>query len=257
MTATGTTGPPGASPRPAQAKRKTVRQPPAPPTGRSPWPTVVALAGVLVICGMAIGGFFTVRHVEVIGNGLPTSEIVQKADVSGKNIFRLRSDDVVTRLAQIPSVEVIHVDTSFPSTVRIFARLRQPYVAWQTGDVIQVVDASGNIIGTTNLSTSLPIIVGPPHAPPPAFAVMQAARYAATLLPPAPNGAIRRSQIDVKLGMVVVGRSGWQAVIGTGDPQTMVGRVATVAALLRTVYKQRQVLTFADVRFRTPYYRTR
>jgi hypothetical protein len=53
------------------------------------------------------------------------------------------------------------------------------------------------------------------------------------------------------------GQSGWQAVIGRGNAQTLVARIATLQALLGKIARNGQHLSYADLRFRRAYYRVR
>src|SRR5437868_7419236 len=89
------------------------------------WP-LLALAVCMACLGAVIGGLFTVRQVQVVGNRLPVSAIVGAADVSGQNIFSVRSDTVIGRLGRVPEIVVQRVDISFPDRVIIYARVRTP-----------------------------------------------------------------------------------------------------------------------------------
>lgn len=213
----------------------------------------VALLLVLAALGAMVSGTFKVRRVQVVGAGLPATAIVQTADVTGKNIFRLRSDAIVQRLQALPAVDVTRVETRFPDTVTIYASLRHAYVAWRPGTITFLVDASGVILSSTT-ATTLPLIVGTAGAPTPPFSVLQAARYAVKALSAVPDGAVQESKMEPNVGMVIIGRSGWQAVIGSGDPQALVSRVATLASLLRAIEGRGQHLKYADLRYREPYY---
>jgi cell division septal protein FtsQ len=219
-------------------------------------PSIVALVLVLAALTAIVQGTYRVRRVDIVGTNVPSTAIAKAADVLGHNIFRLRSDAIIRRLAAVPSVEVSRVTTTFPDTVTIFARVRTAYAAWQVGGVIELLDDTGRIIGQTKW-TSLPVILGLPGMHPPGFAVLQAARYALQALPSAPDGAVLHLQTDPKLGLVIIGRSGWQAVVGSGAAQLLVQRVATLSALLIAIARRSQRLQYADLRYREPYYRPR
>src|SRR5947209_9371576 len=155
--------------RPGTA-RKPLR-PPHPPRRRRLHPAVIPVATLLLVLaalGAAVAGKFTVKRVDVVGANLPATAIVQRADVTGKNIFRVRSESVVERLQALPSVEVTRVETRFPDTITIYATVRHPYVAWRPANVTYLVDAAGTIIGRT-IAPTLPLIVGTPRAHTPPF----------------------------------------------------------------------------------------
>jgi cell division septal protein FtsQ len=219
-------------------------------------PSLIALALVVAALVAIVQGAFRVRRVVVVGANLPSSAIVQTAGITGRNIFRLRSDAVIQRLTTLPAIEVSRVSTSFPDTVTIYARMRQPYAAWRVGSTDDVLDDTGRIIAQVR-ATTLPVIGGSPGMPPPGFAVLQATRYAQAILPAAPDGALKGCRMDRKLGLVITGKSGWRAVIGSGGPRALVQRVATLATLLGAIAARSQRLGYADLRFSEPYFRAR
>lgn len=219
-------------------------------------PSIAAL--ILVLAGLAAcaAGVFKVRHVEVVGSGLPAAEMVRTADVMDHNIFRVRADAVVQRLQALPQIEVSRVDTAFPDTVTIYAALRRPYIGWRVGGVTYLLDDHGRIIERAP-ETALPVIVGAPGAQPPGFPVLQAALYAVSALSVVPDGNVGGLRLDPARGLVVDGQAGWHATVGTGSAQTLVTRVATLAALLRKLNAQHERLAFADLRLGQPYFRVR
>jgi len=219
---------------------------------------VLALFGLclcLVALAAAFSGFFRVRHIDVVGSNLPVDRIVQASQVYDQNIFRIRSDQVVSRLSGVREVTVDRVETSFPDRVTIRARLRRAMVAWQSRGGLYLVDPQGNLIDRVK-STTLPVIVGvngggdqPSLGP----SIVQAVRYAVALLPATPGGGIATFSFDHQAGLSIVGRPGWQAQIGVGDAQTLVQRIATLAAFLRKIGSRAQKLKSVDLRSSTPY----
>jgi len=219
---------------------------------------VLALFG-LCLCLMALAaafsGFFRVRHIDVVGSNLPVDRIIQASRVYDQNIFRIRSDQVVSRLSSVREVAVDQVETSFPDRVTIRARLRRAMVAWQSRGGLYLVDPQGNLIDRVT-STTLPVIIGvngggdqPALGP----GIVQAVRYAVELLPAAPGGGIAAFSFDHQAGLSIVGRPGWQAQIGAGDAQTLVQRIATLAAFLQKIGPRAQKLKSVDLRSNTPY----
>ncbi|GAC1400165.1 MAG: hypothetical protein NVSMB52_13800 [Chloroflexota bacterium] len=204
----------------------------------------------MALLGMFLSGFFTVTTVQLVGDKLPADQIIPATDVLGKNVFRVRSDQVVERLGHLPAISVDHVEVSFPGQVTVYARVRSPVAAWRTASGTFLLDRSGLQIGQT-LRTTLPIITGGNRAPD--GSVVQAVQYAATSIPSTPNGSIAGFRIDPQAGLIIVGSSGWQAVAGTGSAQTMVRRVATLAAFLNAPQTRSRHLTFVDLHYRQPY----
>jgi cell division septal protein FtsQ len=208
--------------------------------------SVLALAACLL-------GVFTVRTVEVVGKNLPAAAMIQAAGVTGQNIFSVRSDEVIGRLAAVSSVEVTRVQTAFPDRVVIYAQLRQPAVVWQSPHGRFLLDPYGNVIGSATAS-ALPVVTA---SQTPDSDTIAAAGYAQRLLPTAPDGPIASLTIDPRLGLTIQGRSGWQAVIGRGTAQTLVNRIAALQAVLGAVAHHGQHLSYADMRYRGAYYRVR
>jgi len=221
-------------------------------------PAVLALCGLclcLVALAAAFSGFFKVRQVIVVGSNLPVDRIIEASRVYGQNIFRIRSDQVVSRLSIVREVTVDRVETSFPDRITIRAHLRRAMVAWQSQGGLYLVDPQGNIIDRVK-ATTLPVIIGvnaggdqPSLGP----GVVQAVRYAVELLPAATGGSIAAFSFDNQSGLSIVGRPGWQARIGAGDAQTLVQRIATLAAFLQKIGSRAQKLKSIDLRSSTPY----
>ncbi|MDQ2742779.1 MAG: cell division protein FtsQ/DivIB [Chloroflexota bacterium] len=220
--------------------------------------TVLSLCGLclcLAALTAAFSGLFRVRHVDVVGSNLPVDRIIRASRVYDQNIFRIRSDQVVARLTGVPEVIVDRVETAFPDRVTIRARLRRAMVAWQSRGGLYLVDPQGNLIDRVR-STTLPVITGvsgggdqPSLGP----GIVQAVRYAVQLLPASTGGGIAAFSFDHQSGLSIVGRPGWQAQIGAGDAQTLVQRIATLAAFLRSIGPRVQKLKSVDLRSSTPY----
>jgi hypothetical protein len=216
--------------------------------------SLLGLLACLAFLGAAIAGTFRVRQVRVVGGNLPRDRIVQTAGVLGQNIFTVRSDRIVARLAQVRDIVVQRVDTTFPDTVTIYARPRTVLIAWQTGGNLYELDPDGRIVRQVK-TTTLPVIVGTDTGGALGPGVVEAVRFAVETLPAAPDGAIATFQFKPTLGLTIVGKSGWTADVGTGSPQTLVNRIATLAAFLVKIHGQSRHFQFVDLRFRVPYAR--
>lgn len=241
----------------------TTRTPPkrrtraAPPPPRVPWRPILAVSAALLLtlaaCVAALGGYFTVTRVQVVGTGLPQAAIVQAADVTGKNIFRIRTDALVDQLdTRVPSIAVTRVETALPDTVTIYAQERHPIVAWQRGASLVLVDPSGWVIGPVK-STTLPIISGSDTAQRIAPSTIEAVTYAVSALPATGPDAVASFQMESSTGLIIVGRGGWQADVGAGTARTLLNRIATLHSILDTVRAGGRRLQFVDLRYRVPY----
>ncbi len=217
------------------------------------WTSILVLLLVLAALAAALMGVFTVRTVRVEGANLPVNLVRGAAGVNGSNIFSVRADQVIDRLSQFPSITVQRVETSFPDEVIIYAQARMPIAVWHSTSGEYLVDATGILVGPAGPTTRLPVVTG--GTSPPGRGQLAAIHYAATVLPPIPNGALTDFTLDPHVGLEVNGHAGWHAVVGAGPPGTLTMRVATLAALLRKLGKRGQQLGYTDLRFKGPYFR--
>jgi cell division septal protein FtsQ len=202
----------------------------------------------------AVAGEFRVRHVDVIGVGVASDEVIQASDVVGENIFTLRSDQVVSRLAALPDIEVLRVDTSFPSSVKIYVHRRLAVAAWNENGQLFAVDARGVVLSRLK-STRLPLVTGASpngHLDP---GTVAAVIYAWQTLPAQPNGALSTIRYDPLTGLTLVARGEWTASVGKGTPLRLVSRVATLASFLHNSQVRGKVLRYVDLRYRPAYAR--
>ncbi|MGI8824733.1 MAG: cell division protein FtsQ/DivIB [Chloroflexota bacterium] len=218
------------------------------------WWSIVALVICMTLLAASLGGFFRVRSVKVVGASLPSDAVALTAGVVGQNIFTVRSDQVVRRLASMHELDVQRVDAVFPNGVTVYVRMRRRFLAWRDGKALYEVDPQGRIIAQVQ-TTHLPVIDGtqPGQTLPPG--IVQAVRYAAETLPSAPRGDIATFHMDPKVGLVVVGRAGWQAAVGRGTPQTLVDRIAELSSVLGDPQVRQHGLRFVDLRLPTPFLR--
>lgn len=217
-------------------------------------PSLLALLGCFLLLGAALGGVFRVRHVTVIGANLPTDTIVQAAAVTGQNIFTVRSDQIIARLASVREIEVSKVDTSFPDGVTIYASLRQAAVAWHTGSALYEVDQAGAVIRQVT-TTTVPIIQGADAHGQIGPGMVEAVLYAQQVLPKVANGAIASFQVTPQNGFEIVGKTGWTAIVGEGAPQLMATRVSTLVEILKKAPLHTGQLRLVDLRPSQPFAR--
>lgn len=212
------------------------------------WLALVGFLLCLAALGLALTGAFRVRTVHVVGAHLPAGTIARVAAVSGRNIFRLRTDQVIDRLATLRAVRVLKVDASFPSTVTIYARIDRPVLAWRQGRGLVLLDASGVQIGRVS-TTALPVVTG---FRAPSATQVQAIRYAVRVLPASVDGAVAGFTVAPRVGLQVAGKTGWRATLGDGSSRTMVVRVGALAAILNSMPARDRRLLTADLRFDQP-----
>jgi POTRA domain-containing FtsQ-type protein/cell division protein FtsQ len=215
-------------------------------------PSLLALIACFAFVAAAIAGVFKVHQVRFVGANLPAAQIEAAANLDGRNIFRVRSDVVISQLQSVRQIAVTQVETEFPDTVVIHARLRQRFAAWQRGSQLLIVDPDGRVVDTV-AHTTLPVIVGPPRGRTLGPGVVQAVRYAQTALSGAPHGRIARFEFGPLHGLTIVGVSGWRAIVGRGTPARLDMRIATLGAWLRRFPNNSTTGILIDLRHREPY----
>jgi len=126
-----------------------------PPRGGVPpsvWPArigrILALAALLGVSGLlydvAASPDFRVRQVSVTGNHLLSSdEVLAAAAVQGVNVFWIRREAVAARVRRLPAARGVEVRVSLPGRVDINVDERTPYVSWQSGEALFLVDDQG------------------------------------------------------------------------------------------------------------------
>jgi cell division septal protein FtsQ len=182
---------------------------------------------------------------------LPQARVLAAANVSGANIFTVKSDIVVARLSSVREIIVTGVQTSFPDRVIIHAQVRPSLVAWRTPAGLFLLDMDGRVIKQV-ARTTLPVIVGADRNGGLGPGIVQAVRYAVQTLPVAPKGAIATFRDDQKGGLTIVGRAGWQAIVGTGGPIELVQRIAELVAVLQKAPTRSESLLTLDLRYPKP-----
>jgi POTRA domain, FtsQ-type len=209
----------------------------------------------MAFLGAAVGGTFRVRHIYIVGAAqVPSDAIIQGAGVLGQNIFTVRSDRVVRQLGAVTQVDVTKVETSLPDRVTIYVHPRIPVLAWKDGRNLYEVDRFGRIVQPVAASR-FPLIIGLVPGKHLDVSMVVAVRYALTVLPAVPRGTIATFRIEPRNGLMVIGRAGWAALIGTGTDQTLVARVATLATFLRSPAIRGRSIVLVDLRGRSPYAR--
>jgi cell division septal protein FtsQ len=229
---------------------------PAPRPNRGPRATgaVLLLLACVAFLAAAVAGEFRVRHVDVVGASVASDEVVQASDVLGENIFIVRSDQVIRRLASLHDVEVRRVDLSFPFSVTIYINQRTAVIAWNDMGRLFEVDARGIVLRQVK-SSSLPLVTGP--SPDGALdpGTVEGVRYAAQLWPVTPTGILAAIRYDPRSGLSLVARANWTATLGKGTAQLLVSRIATLDGFLHNSQVKARHLLVVDLRYRPPFAR--
>jgi cell division protein FtsQ len=133
-------------------------------TGRLP-ALLAALGMLTLLWGFMYSNDFSISSVEVRGANLGDSaEVALVAGAIGESIFRIDAGHVAQRVAVLPYVERVTVETRFPDRVVVIVTERIPVIIWESAGQRQLVDERGHVIGPA-LSSVLPVIAGSGDAP--------------------------------------------------------------------------------------------
>ena len=204
---------------------------------------------VLVVLGLVVGlvsaggwvvlesSLLAVRSVEVTGAArLTTAQVVAAADVSGATpLARLDTEAVARRVAGLPAVATVDVSRSWPHSVRIVVREREPAAVQRRGSSYRLLDESGVAFDTVRKRPKgLPLVSAPAAAGPRA---LRAALAVVTATTP----AVRRALIEVHAVSPeqVTLRLTRSRTVVWGSPERGERKAAVLAALMTrraTVY---------------------
>lgn len=115
-------------------------------SGRMPAFFVMA-GGFLLLYGFLLSGDFLVGTVVVNGTRIGNpAQVVTTADAIGEPIFTIDASESADRVAELPYVAHVSVQTRFPDKVVISVDERTPVVVWRSGAQAFLVDEHGNVL---------------------------------------------------------------------------------------------------------------
>ncbi len=113
---------------------------------------VVIIVTVVTLCFT----LFTVQNIKVSFRTSTTAEYNEEEIIAssglkqGKNIFFLKKKDKIENIEKaFPYLEVINIESKFPSSIVIYLRERQSFYSVQSGDEYLILDSSLKILEKT------------------------------------------------------------------------------------------------------------
>jgi hypothetical protein len=130
---------------------------------------VVMVGCAAAIWSLAAAPQFAARKLEIRGARFTAGEAVQ--NIVGlersANLFALRTDQAVERLAHLPAVVSARVEVRLPDTVTVTLEERTPRMVWVIGDKRYVVDDGGVLFGMVDAAGNpIPSTAGPIRSAP-------------------------------------------------------------------------------------------
>lgn len=127
-------------------------------TGRLPGLLVVIACGI-VLYGFLFSGDYAVDDVVVRGAQLGDPvEIASTSGAFGASIFEVEPALVAGRIAELPYVQNVNVETHWPSQVVVTVEERVPVIVWRTAGRSFLVDAHGQILAPASADSDLPVV---------------------------------------------------------------------------------------------------
>lgn len=112
------------------------------------------ILGALAVFALVFGALalylsplLRVQQVEVAGTAtLDPAEVSRLASLQGQSMLRLDAEGAVGRIGFLPMVASVEIERSWPQTVRIHVKEREPWGYWQVGEDRYVIDAEGVVL---------------------------------------------------------------------------------------------------------------
>lgn len=118
---------------------------------------IISVVLLLVLAAFGTWGLdrlFTLRQIQVVGDPI---QIQVDKDRLGKNLFFLQTAQLEKELlASYPLLGTVTFSKSFPSTLVLHVKLRQPYVYVITDSHQYLVDREGIVLSESGIGPSLP-----------------------------------------------------------------------------------------------------
>ncbi|MBV9121648.1 MAG: FtsQ-type POTRA domain-containing protein [Chloroflexi bacterium] len=256
--------------------------PPRPrPSGRAilrNFSLVVLLSGMLA--GLAYGlegDLFRVRHVSIRGASaavatsiadtlVPGCDAIAPTMVDcpesnlGPNEITLSGADIQRQLTQLPSVESASVSARLPDQLTISVVERQPEAGWIVGPDIFRVAGDGTVIdrgSPAGLKVVVGQVAGNPVKPGDRVnvEVLHGAEQLQAQLPSQFGFQTRRIQYSPSDGIAVIGDGDLIAMFG--EPVDLNLKMVELQRIMQLAGDKKITLGFVDLRYKTPYFRTR
>lgn len=194
-----------------------------------------------------------VQDIEVTGTSqLPADLVASAAGLDGQSMFTADLAAAQQSIARMPLVASVHVERSWPNTVKVQVTERQPWGTWQQGGVAYTIDRQGVVLGIGGADTPAAVI----KSSEPGSRVQgdrvdyQAVDSAAEIvakLPQVLGTTVTEVAFVAGKGVQVTTADGQVAMLG--DSSSIAYKLATWAAMAKEARAQRINYTTIDLRF--------
>jgi len=238
------------------------------------------LAGSLAAAGWAVqSDAFRLRQVtiegaspsvrlaiqDVVAPGCTEREAAKlQCPVAGPNLLLLSTIDVERQIAErLPLVKSARVKATLPGSLHINVTERRPEAAWLVGTETYRVADDGTILDRIardqreGLKVSIGQVAGEPLKPGDRvdIDIIKAAELLQERLPTEFGIAPRRIEYSPADGLAVIGDQ--ELIAMFGPPRDLNLKMAELQRILQLAQDKKAPLAFVDLRYKTPYFRTR
>jgi cell division septal protein FtsQ len=179
--------------------------------------------------------------------------------MEGANELLLSPHDMEQEIMRMPAVKSAHVSARLPDRLTVTIQERAPEAAWVVGPDIFRVANDGMVIdqgSPDGLKVVIGQVAGDPVKPGDTVDpnVIKGAEQLNSELAGRNGFASQRIQYSPADGLAVVGDNGLIAMFGS--PSDLGLKVAELQRIVQLAQDKKSPLTFVDLRYKTPYYRT-
>jgi cell division septal protein FtsQ len=209
---------------------------------------------------------FRVRTVTVRGADSDVEQAIEDTMapgaplVLGPNTITFSTSQAEQELARLPMVKSARVRAILPDQLQVDVTERSPEAAWIVGsDIFRVAD-DGMVIGRGSpdgLKVTIGQVAGDPIKPGDTLdmSVIKGAELLQDRLPSEFGITAHRIQYSPVDGLAVIGDQ--ELIAMFGPPQDLTLKMAELQRVLQLAQDKKSTLAFVDLRYKTPYYRTR
>lgn len=177
-------------------------------SGPSLWQRrLLLLVALVAVVGWGIGGMFALRDVRVSAPAR-AAEIEQatRKVIDGSwrqgNLITMDDRDLVSKLQQAdPQLKTVVVRRMWPHGIGLTVTLKQPSLAWSTGNQKYVLDKDGTAIGLLPAGSTLPVVVDGSNLPVQIGGRVASARFvsfASSVVPALAAEGVTVTGLDIK-----------------------------------------------------------
>lgn len=222
------------------------------------WRGLGLMLGVMLLF-VGLANYFAVSEIQV---DTPESksriEATVRDQLGGRpwrsNLLMLDTDALKRGLlAADPTIKSVELSRRLPHTLQVRVVLKQPSIAWSSGNQVFVLDADGTAIGGVAIGSKLPVVVDGSNVPVEIGQRVASKRFVAFVEAVVPAltarsvGVTKLSVKDTTLDLIAETNKGYRLIFDTS--REVGDEIADLEAVWRTIAAQkRSAVEYIDLR---------